>query len=214
MTTEGEKKKKVSGMMLSGAKALEEQLARRESRELEESLPEGHPLRQESERRRAEDLEDLPPGHPMRRAMEEARLRYEETAADTGSAAPAPEDEDDVGGDDGDTVEASEPTEQDAEDVEEKARKLRRAKKLDQQKVRQERIAREVEAQEERHMVAGAVNSAIADVMSSLQGVYKVLATGEKALETDQYCKMKAMKLKRLLYAVERGLYDCRMTRI
>jgi len=180
----------MSAKMVAGAKAAEESLARDAARQTEEKLPEGHPLRQASENRReGGDLDGLPPGHPMRRAMEEAAERNHEQQMDAELA-------------------------EETDESQEKARKVRKAKKLDKQKAQRERIAHEVEVQEECQRAAKDVNKAIDDSLSTMRELYKLLAENEDIFGRNAFCSVRAMKLKRLLQAVERGLFDCRMTRV
>jgi len=182
--------KNMSAKMVAGAKAAEESLARDEARQTEEKLPEGHPLRDAAEsRREGGDLDGLPPGHPMRKAMEEAAERYH---AQQEEAALADE----------------------SEEAQEKARKVRKAKKLDKQKAQRERIAHEVEEREECQGAAKAVNKGIDDSLGSIRDLYKILADSEEVFGRNAYCNVRALKLKRLLQAVERGLFDSRMTRV
>ena len=71
---------KVSSEMLSGAQAAEGALARKETKELADSIPEGHILHDEIERQAAMmggDIEGLPPNHPLYRAMLAAKERFE-----------------------------------------------------------------------------------------------------------------------------------------
>jgi len=181
---------KMSAKTVAGAKVAEETLARDEARELEEKLPKGHPLRDAAEsRREGGDLDGLPPGHPMRIAMEEAAERYHQQAL-----------EEEIAGE--------------TEEAQDKARKLRKARRIDRQKAQRERIAHEVEAQEECKKAAKSVNKAIDDSLGTMRELYKVLAAGDEVLGRNAFCRVRAMKLKRLLQAVERGLFDCRMTRV
>jgi hypothetical protein len=182
--------KKMNANMVAGAKAAEESLAREEARKTEEKLPEGHPLRQAAESRRdGGDLDGLPEGHPMRIAMEEAAERYHEQQAEESIA-------------------------NESEEAQEKARNVRKAKKLDRQKAQRERIAHEVEVREECQRAAKEVNKGIDDSLGSMRDLYKILADNEEVLGKNAFCSVRAMKMKRLLQAVERGLFDCRMTRV
>ena len=138
---------------------------------------------------RAEDLDGLPEGHPLRKAIEEAAERYHEQQEQEALA-------------------------DESEEAQEKARKVRKAKKLDRQKATRERVAHEVEEREECQKSAKAVNKGIDDTLGSMRDLYKILADNEEVLGRNAFCSVRAMKMKRLLQAVERGLFDCRMTRV
>jgi prophage DNA circulation protein len=176
--------KKMSASMVAGAKAAEESLARGESKEVEDKLPEGHPLRKALA---DGDLDGLPPGHPMRVAIEEAAERYHAQK------------------------EQEQQLSEETEDAQDKTRQIRKAKKLDKKKAQQDRIAQEVEAREQCQTAAKDVNKAIDDSLGSMRELYKALGDSEEIFERNPYCKVRAAKLKRLLQAVERGLFDCRM---
>jgi len=182
--------KSMTGSMLAGAKAAEESLARDEARRIEEKLPEGHPLRQAAEsRREGNDLDGLPVGHPMRVAMEEAAERYQEQQEQAALA-------------------------EESEGAQDRARQVRKAKKLDRNKAQRDRIAQEVEARDECQRAAKVVNKGIDDSLGSMRELYKILADNEEVLGRNAFCSVRALKMKRLLQAVERGLFDCRMTRV
>ena len=72
MSVKTTKKLGISGGMLSAAKDAEASLARRDAEDLGNSLPEGHPLREEVERQKAMigDLSGLPAGHPLLQALQ------------------------------------------------------------------------------------------------------------------------------------------------
>jgi hypothetical protein len=138
---------------------------------------------------RAEDLDGLPEGHPMRRAIEEAAERYHEQQEQDALAEETGEAQD-------------------------KARQVRKAKKLDRQKATRERISHEVKEREACQQSAKSVNKGIDDTLGSMRELYKILASNEEVLGRNAYCNVRALKLKRLLQAVERGLFDSRMTRV
>jgi len=179
-------KEGVSAKILSGARAAENSLAREEMRELEESLPEGHPLHDEIEKKKAEmggDLSGLPPGHPLYRMLRDAKARYDEDIAE------------------------------ETEEAQAKAREVKKAKKVDREKARRERIAREEEQSDKRRTAASAVNKEIANTLESVKSLYEALAEHEEIFNMEPISRARSLRLKRLLYALERGLSESRLGR-
>lgn len=185
-----EAKKFVSSKVLFGIRAAEESLARQESKEMESSLPPGHPLRTEIDKMKAAiggDLSDLPPGHPLLKQLQVAKdsfLRIQEQEAKQKESQPSLE--------------------------------LRKAKKLKDQKgiqARQER-ARQEEIVDGKQIVADTINRHIDEVLLSVRKLYEIMSAKEELLSDDSMNRAKLLRLKRLLYATEQGLTGSRMGRI
>jgi hypothetical protein len=182
-------KMKISVRMLDQAKSAESVLAREEARRLEEALPEDHPLRPAVEQAKAElggDLSGLPPGHPLLRQMESAKARMEtRTALDVNR---------------------------------ERLREVKQVKKLDPEKARQDakRVARkqEEDASEKKKAAAGQVNRSIDALLDGAKELHRVVEENEGALAIDPFSRSKVARLKRLLFATERGVSECRIARI
>jgi hypothetical protein len=182
---------KVNSKMLSGAAAAEDALARKETRDLADSIPEGHILHDEIERQKAlmgGDIEGLPPGHPLYRAMVAAKERYETE------------------------LEEEETALADKEVASERA-SIKKAKKLDEKKARRARIVREEEAANMLREAAKAVNSEISSAIEGMRKLYAVISEHEEILNMQPLMKAKTLRLKRFLYATEKGLSTNKMGR-
>jgi len=185
-----ETKVKISGSMLDRAKKAEEVLAREEAKGLGEFLPDDHPLKAEVERQKSMmggDLAGLPPGHPLLRALETARRQYE--------AKRASEAVGDVKGS-GDGV------------------VVRKAKRLDQDAARRQARRQEDELADRRRDAVADVNRGIEAVLKASKELFEVVSQGEEALSSDPFGRAKAARLKRLLFATERGISECRIVRV
>lgn len=181
---------KISGKMLDQAKTAEGFLAKEEARRIEDSLPKDHPLMPEIERTKAAlggDLGGLPPGHPLLRAMEAAKRNFDAKRA----------------------------VETDKENVRSDVKKV---KKLDVEKVRQDakKVARrqEEETHDKRREAAGQVNGKIDILLGEAKDLLRVVADNEEVLGTDPFSRSKVERLKRMLFAAERGVSECRIARI
>lgn len=176
--------KKVDVKMLSSVKQAEKSLAQEETKRLEDSVPDGHILKDEVEKQKAllGDLADLPAGHPLLKMLVEAKERFE-TAGQR-------------------------------EEEQEKTKEVRQAKRIEADKERREREAKRREAEEKRRKVAKSVNKAMENLVSEVMASYEVLASAEDVLAEEPVCRTKVMKLKRLLYAMERGISECKITRV
>ncbi len=184
--------KEVNSSMLSGAKAAEDALARKEVRDLADSIPEGHVLRDEIDRQTAEmggDLSGLPPSHPLYRAMVAAKERFETEKAE------------------------EEAREEETQKAQERL-KVKKAKKLDEKRARQNRIAKEVEREESLREATTAVDGEVVKLLDGVRALYGVIAEHEEILNTHPIGKMRLMRLKRFMYATERGLSTARMGRV
>jgi len=180
-------KKQVSGEMLSGVRAAESSLARRDYSELEDGLPEGHPLREQVEQFKTEmggDLSGLPESHPLIVQMKAAKERYDSDIAE------------------------------ETEDAQKKAREVKKAKKLDRQKARRESIAHEEQQHQKRREAATALNGEITKMLDGIRGMYKTIAEHEESLSVHPISRARVLRLKRMLVAVERGLADSKMGRV
>ena len=181
---------KISGKMLDQAKTAEGFLAKEEARRMEDSLPKDHPLMPEIEKTKAAlggDLGGLPPGHPLLRAMEAAKRNFD----------------------------AKKAVETDKENV---RSDVKRVKKLDVEKARQDakRVARNQEenAHQKKREAAGQVNKRIDVLLGEAKGLMRIVAENEEALGMDPFSRLKVEKLRRILFATERGVSECRIARI
>ena len=177
-------KKKVDVNLLTGIKEAEKSLAKEEVRHLEDSVPDGHVLKDELEKQKAllGDISDLPPGHPLVKMLLEAKERYE--------------------------------TKDEREDAQSKAKEVRQAKKIDAEKAKREREAQRLEAEENRKKAAKSLNMGMDSTLGSVRELYERVAESEKVLSDDAYAKARVLKLKRLLFALERGISECKIARV
>ena len=178
------KKIGISGVMLSAAQNAESSLARQEARDLEQGLPEGHPLRDEAERQKAlvGDLGGLPPGHPLIRAMQAAKDRY-------------------------DQLQSQKSEEQG------KTAEVRKAQKVEADNAKREARRLEDERSEQWQGAAQQVNVGIGGTLGEVRKLYKTMSDNEEILNIDPLSRAKVGRLKRLLFAAERGLSELRITK-
>jgi len=183
MSVKTTKKLGISGGMLSAAKDAEASLARRDAEDLGNSLPEGHPLREEVERQKAliGDLSGLPAGHPLLQALQAAKNRFDQQQ------------------------------EQRAKE-QNKTAEVRKAQGESREDARKK--ARAEEEQTKQWMEASArVNAGLKEALEAIRVLYKVLADNEEILNIEPLSRAKVGRMKRLLYATERGLSDGRIVR-
>ena len=193
--------KKVGLEMLSNAKAAESTLRREERRGLVEALPPGHPLEEEVKQAQAEldgDLSGLPEGHPLIRQLKAAQKRYEQ-------AQPVAQVE-------GEESELDQPDER--ETAQQKAREVRLAKKISRTETRLKQARAEETASGEVRAAATAVNEDITVALGIVRKMYGTLEKNEGILNRHRVNAVKAVRLKRLLYAFERGVSDAIMSRV
>lgn len=178
------KKIGISGGMLSAAKEAEASLARRDAEDLGNSLPEGHPLQEAVEKQKAL-VGDLS-GLPPGHPL----LRALQAAKER----------------------FDQQQEQRAEE-QGKAADGRKAQEANRDEAR--RKARDEEDdQTEQWMAASArVNAGLKDALDAIRVLYKVLADNEEILNIEPLSRAKVGRMKRLLYATERGLSDGRIVR-
>ena len=180
---------KISGKMLSQAKSMESVLAKEEARKLEDAIPEDHPLMAEVNKAKAAlggDLSGLPPGHPLLRALESAKKNREaKMVVGTGKGGASPE--------------------------------VKMVKKIDPEKARQEakRMATRQadDANDKKKEAAGDVNRRIDALLGETKELFRVVEESEAALGIDPFSRSKVARLKRLLFATERGISGCRIAR-
>jgi len=176
----------VSADMLSGIKAAESSLARGDMRNLVDSLPDGHPLKEEAKKHSDEmggDLNGLPDGHPLIVQWNQAKERYERQVSE-------------------ETV-----------DAQDKTREIRKARKLDAAKKRRDSILQEEHQAGEHRDAATDVNKSLDGVTNAIRQAYKVLSEHEEKLNKSTISRARVTRLKRLLFATERGLSGTRMNR-
>lgn len=176
--------KKVDVSMLAGAKEAEKSLEKEETRRLADSLPEGHALKGEIEKQKAL-LGDLEELPPGHPLI---RMLVEAK----------------------DRYE----TKDERESEQKKASEVRRAKKIDKDKQRRDAEAKRVEAEESRRVAAKRVNKGMESLLGGIKNAYEDISNAEEILNNEPSCKIKVMKAKRLLYAMERGISECRITRV
>ena len=61
---------------------------------------------------------------------------------------------------------------------------------------------------------AGEVNKSIDSLLGGVRELFRVVEENEEALGVDPFSRSKVARLKRLLFATERGVYECRIARI
>ena len=91
---------------------------------------------------------------------------------------------------------------------------VRRAKKFDPNVVQREARRQEDERTDKRRDSAAEVNKGIEVVLRASKELFGVVSRSEEFLATDQFSKVKAERLKRILFAVERGISECRIARV
>ena len=178
------KKIGISGMMLSSVKEAEASLARQESQDLEKGIPDGHPLRDEVEKQKAL-LGDLSGLPPGHPLLRAMQLAKESY----------------------EKIQEQKQSEQD------KVSKVKKAKKVDADKAARNARRIEEENAEKRASAAKMVNTGIDGSLVSIRGLYRVIGECEEILNNDPMGRARVSRLKRLLYATERGLSDCRIVR-
>lgn len=178
------KKLGVSGEWLTAAKDAESSLARQEAKDLENGIPEGHPLREEAEKQKAilGDLSGLPPGHPLLLAMQAAKERYEQQQVQK-------------------------------KEEQSKTAEVRKAKKIDASRVRRDAQRKEDEQSEAIDGAAKRVNNGIDGTLTSVRELYKTMADNAEILNNSPIGRAKVSRLKRLLFAAERGLSELKITK-
>lgn len=179
--------KDISGKLLAGAQIAESSLARGEYSELENALPEGHPLLEQVEKYKSEmggDLSGLPKDHPLILQMKAAEERYSADIAE------------------------------ETEEAQDRTKEIKRAKKVDRDKIRRQRLNDEDEQDQMCKGAITAVNQEMGNVLDSIKGMYKVLADHEENLNIHPISRARCARLKRMLVAVERGLSEGRMGRV
>lgn len=168
--------------LLSAARNAEESLARHEAKELEDSLPQGHPLKGELDKQKAL-VGDLPPGHPLLLQIQAAKERY-------------------------DQLQEQKTKEQD------KTREVRKAKKIDADKAQRAMRRAEEEMNESLNQASRQIDNVLDDTLNDVRRMYKVVSEHEELLNKDPLCRSKVGRLKRILFASERGLSECRLAKV
>jgi DNA repair exonuclease SbcCD ATPase subunit len=187
---------KLDAGMLGQLKEVELTLASEEAKKLESAVPEGHPLKAEIEKQKAMlggDLSGLPTGHPLIRALQTAKEAYEvrqaEEAKNKGEGKPA------------------EAAKQDEAQV-------RKAKRLEEVKARQARFTKEEQESDDTRAASKEVNRKVDEILSTVKEAWQTLAGSEEILSRTPINRARVMRLKRLLFAAERGLSETRLGRI
>jgi len=178
---------KLDAAMLSRLKELEGSLAVKESKELENSVPAGHPLRNAIEREKqiSGDLSGLPEGHPLMQALKMAKRNYEIKAA----------------------IEQEEKTQE--------LKVVKKAKKISNDRGQQRiRISQEDDLHEEIRAATRAINKNLSEVILSVRNFWQVLSGYEETLNKTNQGRMRVLRLKRILFATERGLSEIGINRM
>jgi hypothetical protein len=174
--------KKVSGSMLSSAKDAEASLARQEVADMERGIPEGHPLRNEAEKQKAL-IGDLS-GLPPGHPLLLAMQAARERY---------------------DQQQAQRTTEQD------KTAQVRKAKKVDEDRAKRESRRADEERETLRAVAAGEINKGIDGTIEKIRQMYEIVQKHEEILNTDNTSRGRMVRMKRLLFALERGVSECRI---
>lgn len=178
------KKLGVSGSLLSAVKNAEASLARQESRDLEHGLPEGHPLHEEVEKQKAA-LGDLSGLPPGHPLLISMQAAKERF----------------------DHQQSQKDKEQ------KKTAEVRKAQDVAADRIKKASRRAEEEQNEQLVGVAKQINGGIDGTLSEVRRLYKVMADNEEILNIDHVSRAKAGRLKRLLFAVERGISECRIVK-
>jgi hypothetical protein len=188
--TKVQKLLKLDAKTLGKLKEVEQSLASREAKELENAVPDGHPLKAEIEKQKAVvgDLSGLPMGHPLIRALQTAKENYEKQS----------EGKKDV-------VQTEQPQD---------AVQLRKAKRLEEVKLRRERWDNEDQVTDEVNAASKTINGQVDEVLLSVRKTWKILAGYEETLNKTPTGRVKLLRLKRILFATERGLSETRMGKV
>jgi len=179
-----ENDKKVDVSMLTGAKDLERSLAKEEAERVLDVVPDGHILKDELEKHK-ELLGDLA-DLPPGHPLVQALV----------------------------DAKARYETQDQREDEQSKTAEVRKAKKIDKDKAQREREARRLEAEEVRKQAANGINKGIDILIEGVRALYGSLEEVEGVLNEEPVCKSKVLKLKRLMFAMERGVSECRIKRV
>lgn len=181
---------KLDASVLGKLAEMEHSLAKEEAKGLEDALPDGHPLKAEVEKQKAimgGDLSGLPAGHPLMRALLTAKETYEIRQAEENKGSTA---------------------------VEPSPIELRKAKRLDEVKARRARYAQEEQESDETNIAAKAVNGSLDEVLKSVREMWQTLSGHEETLNKTPTGRVKLLRLKRILFAAERGLSETRIGRV
>ena len=176
--------KKVDVSMLSGIKDAERSLEKEEVRRLEDAIPDGHILKDEVNRQKAL-MGDIADLPPGHPLI---RMLME-----------AKERYD---------------TQDEREEAQTKTAEVRKAKRIEKDKQQRERETERVEKERARRSSAKSLNSKIESLLGNIRSSYEEISATEEVLNEEPSCKAKVLKLKRLLFAVERGISECRITRV
>jgi hypothetical protein len=175
------KSKSITASSLSKIRAIEGDLARKESKQLIEDLPPGHPLLDmaQQEAGRTGDLTSLPETHPLKVALNEARERVL--------------------------------AQQEKEKSSIEAVKVRKAKRIKDQKEYLDRAKVEEEEKEKRIDSFKVINEKIDKTIQCVDTLLTVLVSNSEVFGEDHYNHTKAARLERMIKAVRRGLSDSKL---
>lgn len=174
----------ISGDMIAAAQKAEGILAKQEFEALEASLPEGHPLQEEVNKQKAV-LGDLS-GLPAGHPLIVAMKAAKERY---------------------DQQQAQKSVEQN------KTAEVRKARKIDEDRARQDARRVDDDQTEKWNGSAKQFNAGIDSTLGEVRKLYKTMADNEEFLNIDPLSRAKVTRLKRLLFAAERGLSELRITK-
>jgi len=179
---------KIGMDLLRNAKAAESTLKREERQTLGDKLPTGHPLLEDFESVKGEDLDGLPENHPLIVKMKAAKERYEQAQENKDEESQQNKDNSD--------------------------RKIRKAKKVNRANARRNQIVKEETDSKELRDSASEVNKQVEAALNISEALYKVLEQNEDTLSRDRMNAARTVRLKRLLVAFKRGLSNTKMNRM
>lgn len=185
---------KLDASVLGKLAEMEHSLAKQEAKGLEDALPDGHPLKAEVEKQKAimgGDLSGLPAGHPLMRALNTAKETYEIRQA-----------------------EEKKKQESSTAGAEPSPIEMRKAKRLDESVARRARYEKEDQDNEEVRDASKAINKSLDEVLSAVRDTWQTLSGFEETLNQTPTGRVKLLRLKRILFATERGLSETRIGRV
>lgn len=174
-----------SGGMVSAAASAEASMARQEARDLIRGIPEGHPLRNDAEKQQAL-LGDLSGLPPGHPMLIELQAAKERY----------------------------EQRQAQKEKEQNHTAEMRKAKQILDDKAKREARRKEDEQNEAMMAAAKKVDTALTEMLVEVKKLWGMVAESEEILNIDPISRTKIGKLKRLLFASERGLSECRITKV
>ena len=103
---------------------------------------------------------------------------------------------------------------EETEEAQDNTRELKKAKKVDRAKKKRARISSEEEHEARHREAATSVNKRIDEVTAAIKDLYGSVEEHDEVLCLDPLTKSRMGRLKRMLFASERGLSDSRISRV